>query len=215
MAAKSIDLKTLLLSVAAILAVEIGLHGIAWPAGIPPLAMIGAARVLEGLLLLTLIQVSCPRGVAVIGLRAGTVATGLKKGLAWSAGFGLLVLLAAVILYLSSGINAFAFMKGGLPTAKGGIWLFLFIGGVVSPITEEIVFRGVLYGYLRRWGILTAVVGSTLLFVLAHSIKGAFPLTQVAGGIVFAVAYEREKNLLVPMVIHMLGNLAIFTITLL
>ena len=85
---------------------------------------------------------------------------------------------------------------------------------MVSPITEEIVFRGVLYGYLRRWGILAAIIGSTVLFVLAHSIQGVFPLTQVVGGIVFAVAYEREHNLLVPMVIHILGNLAIFTVTL-
>jgi membrane protease YdiL (CAAX protease family) len=32
---------------------------------------------------------------------------------------------------------------------------------------------------------------------------------------VFAVAYERERNLVVPIVIHILGNLAIFTMTLL
>ena len=91
--------------------------------------------------------------------------------------------------------------------------MFLLIGGVVSPITEEIVFRGILYGYLRQWGMLTAIFGSTVLFVLAHSIQGVFPLTQIVGGIVFAVAYERERNLLVPIVIHILGNLAIFSIT--
>jgi membrane protease YdiL (CAAX protease family) len=214
MAAKIIDLKTVLLSAAVILAVEFGLHWVVWPAGIPPVALIGAARVLEGLLLLTLIQVSCPRGVAAIGLESKSVPVGLKKGLIWSAGFGLLVLLIAGVLYLSSGINAFEFMRGGPPAAKGGLWLFLFIGGVVSPITEEIVFRGILYGYLRQWGILAAVIGSTLLFVLAHSIQGAFPLTQVVGGLVFAVAYEKEQNLVVPVVIHILGNLAIFAVTL-
>jgi membrane protease YdiL (CAAX protease family) len=32
------------------------------------------------------------------------------------------------------------------------------------------------------------------------------------GGILFAVSYEVEKNLLVPITIHSLGNLAIFTI---
>jgi membrane protease YdiL (CAAX protease family) len=30
---------------------------------------------------------------------------------------------------------------------------------------------------------------------------------------VFAVSYEREKSLLVPITIHCLGNLAIFSIT--
>ncbi|MBW2341949.1 MAG: CPBP family intramembrane metalloprotease [Deltaproteobacteria bacterium] len=36
------------------------------------------------------------------------------------------------------------------------------------------------------------------------------PLPQVVGGIVFAVAYEIEGSLMVPITIHVLGNLAIF-----
>jgi membrane protease YdiL (CAAX protease family) len=34
------------------------------------------------------------------------------------------------------------------------------------------------------------------------------------GGVVFALAYEKEKNLLVPIVIHISGNLAIFALSL-
>ncbi len=214
MAAKIINLKTLLLSAGVILAVELGLHWVAWPKNISSLALLGIARILEGLILLATVQLFCPRGTAAIGLRFRNFSNGLKKGIVWSAGFGILVLLVSIILYLTSGINAFEFMQGGRPTAKGGIWLFLIIGGVVSPITEEIVFRGVLYGYLRQWGVLAAIIGSTVAFVLAHSTQGAFPLTQAVGGIVFAVAYEKERNLLVPVVIHILGNLAIFSITL-
>jgi membrane protease YdiL (CAAX protease family) len=33
------------------------------------------------------------------------------------------------------------------------------------------------------------------------------------GGIVFAIAYEKEKNLMVPITIHCLGNLAIFSLS--
>jgi hypothetical protein len=40
------------------------------------------------------------------------------------------------------------------------------------------------------------------------------PLAQVVGGIVFAVAYEIEGSLMVPITIHVLGNLAIFTLSL-
>jgi hypothetical protein len=43
----------------------------------------------------------------------------------------------------------------------------------------------------------------------------ALPITQLIGGILFAVAYEIEKNLLVPITIHCLGNLAIFILSLL
>jgi membrane protease YdiL (CAAX protease family) len=150
--------------------------------------------------------------MAAVGLQRRRLVTGLKKGLLWSACFGVIVLLVAITLYVSAGINVFDYLQGR-PAAKRGLWLFLLIGGVISPITEEIVFRGVLYGYLRRWGMLAATIGSTVFFVLAHSIQGAFPITQIVGGLVFAVAYERERNLLVPIVIHMLGNLAIFTVT--
>jgi membrane protease YdiL (CAAX protease family) len=41
----------------------------------------------------------------------------------------------------------------------------------------------------------------------------AIPITQLIGGILFAVAYEIEKNLLVPITIHFMGNLAIFTLS--
>jgi hypothetical protein len=44
---------------------------------------------------------------------------------------------------------------------------------------------------------------------------GFIPITQLVGGIVFALAYEKEKNLMAPITIHCLGNLAIFSIGLL
>ncbi len=81
---------------------------------------------------------------------------------------------------------------------------------LIGPIAEEIFFRGILYGFFRRWGAPTAIVLSTLLFVLPHTSGSIIPVTQLIGGILFAVAYEVEKNLLVPMLIHCLGNLAIF-----
>lgn len=213
MASKIIDLKTLTSSAAVILAVELGLHWAAWPKNISPLMLIGAARVLEGLSLLVLLKLLTEQGTASIGLRADSFTAGVKKGLIWSAGFGLLVLVAAMVLHLAAGVNAFELLQGGQPAARNRIWLLFLIGGIISPVTEEIFFRGILYGSLRKWGMLTAITGSTVLFVLAHAIQGTFPLTQVVGGLLFAVAYERERNLMVPIVIHMLGNLAIFTLT--
>ena len=53
---------------------------------------------------------------------------------------------------------------------------------------------------------------STVLFVLPHLGGTVLPFTQIIGGLVFAVVYEKEKNLLVPITIHCLGNMAIFGI---
>jgi membrane protease YdiL (CAAX protease family) len=88
--------------------------------------------------------------------------------------------------------------------------LFL-VGGLVGPVTEELFFRGILYGYFRRWGFFPALFVSTLFFVLLHPIK-ALAVTQTVGGVLFAAAYEIEGNLLVPITIHVLGNLAIFSL---
>ena len=86
------------------------------------------------------------------------------------------------------------------------------MGGIVAPVTEEIVFRGVIFGYLRRWGLPAAVLVSTALFAALH--LPAVPATQIVGGMVFAVAYHTGKSLMVPIVIHVLGNLAIFSLSL-
>jgi len=42
---------------------------------------------------------------------------------------------------------------------------------------------------------------------------GAAPFFQGAGGLIFAVSYEREKSLVTPIMIHAGGNLAMFVLT--
>jgi membrane protease YdiL (CAAX protease family) len=53
-------------------------------------------------------------------------------------------------------------------------------------------------------------LGSSIIFLLAHFSNGGIAVTQAVGGLVFAFAYEMEKNIIVPVVIHVLGNLALF-----
>jgi hypothetical protein len=84
----------------------------------------------------------------------------------------------------------------------------------VAPIAEEVFFRGILYGFLRRWGVLLALILTTAIFVLAHPVFPGIPVTQMVGGIIFALAYEIEGNLMAPITIHVLGNMAIFTLSL-
>jgi hypothetical protein len=136
--------------------------------------------------------------------------SGFKKGLIWSACFGIAAIVLFVLLYLT-GINALRMLYSPLPHPKLLVLLYLLVGGVIGPVAEEIFFRGILYGFFRQWGVYTAVALSTLLFVLPHLTGGNLPFTQIVGGVVFAIAYEREQSLLVPITIHCLGNLAIFS----
>jgi membrane protease YdiL (CAAX protease family) len=102
-----------------------------------------------------------------------------------------------------------------LPRRQSDILIFFLVGGIVAPVAEEVFFRGILYGFFRRWGVVVALVLSTAFFVLPHLGSHGLPITQIVGGVLFAIAYEIEGNLMTPITIHSLGNLAIFTISLL
>jgi len=213
MAAKTIEIRILILSLAALLATEVAVRVVLSKAAYSPLLILGVARVVETLLFLLIVS-SRGKGISSIGLGRDRTVAGLKKGLIWSALFGLCAFLGFVVLSAAHIKDPLRLIKTYLPPGAHGIVLLFVVGGVVSPIAEEVFFRGILYGFLRRWGVLVAVVGSTVIFVLVHPIISGIRLTQIVGGFVFAVAYEVEGNLMVPITIHALGNLAIFSLSL-
>jgi len=212
METNQIETKTLIIALAAIVSIEWATSVIIPKAISYPMIILGAARLLE-IILICLIVLIWGKGVSSIGLDRFKIVFGLKKGLIWSAGFAMAASFAFVVL-LVAGINALTLIKAHLPTRPGEILLFFFIGGIVGPVAEELFFRGILYGFFRRWGVIAALVLSTLIFVLIHPISHGVPVTQVVGGIVFALAYEVEGSLMVPVTIHSLGNMAIFTLSL-
>jgi len=211
MEAKKIALKTLVASIAAVLISEIFFRPIITAVFISPLPGLGFTRILE-IILLILIVIQLEKSVGAIGLAPEKLSAGIKKGIIWSACFGIAAGILILVLY-AVGINALGLLFTPLPYSKMLVLIYFVVGGAIGPVAEEIFFRGILYGFFRQWGVYAAVTLSTSLFVLPHLTGGSLPFTQLVGGIVFAVAYERENNLLVPITIHCLGNLAIFSIT--
>lgn len=212
MEAKEISIRTLILCLAAVLVVELGMRMVTAKPVNNPMLILGGARLLE-ILLIILIVLTWGKGLPSIGLARSEMISGLKMGLLWSAGFGALASVASVGLFFF-GINPLTFIKARLPTQTGDLILFLIVGGTFGPVAEELFFRGVLYGFLRRWGVIVAVVLSTLIFVLCHPIGHGIPVTRLVGGLLFALAYEFGGSLIVPITIHALGNLTIFTVSL-
>ena len=212
MEAKKIQIKTLFLCLAAVLAVELGTRVVTSTPIYHPMLILGGARLLE-ILLIVLIVVTWGKGLSSIGLARSEMVSGLKKGLIWSAGFGAITSVVCIGLFAAS-INPLTFIGARLPTQTNDLILFFIVGGMLGPVAEELFFRGILYGFLRRWGVIVALVFSTLIFVLCHPINSGIPVTRLLGGILFAVAYEISGSLIVPITIHALGNLAIFTLSL-
>jgi membrane protease YdiL (CAAX protease family) len=212
MEAKEIEVRTLFLCICAVIAVELSTWVVTSKSVYHPLLILATARLLQ-VLLIILIVVTWGKGLSSIGLARSEMVSGLKKGLLWSVGFGALATMACVGLF-AAGINPLTLIRARLPTQTSDLILFFIVGGMVGPVAEELLFRGILYGFLRRWGVIVALVLSTLIFVLCHPVSHGIPVTRLLGGIVFAVAYEIGGSLIVPITIHALGNLAIFTLSL-
>lgn len=87
--------------------------------------------------------------------------------------------------------------------------LLLIAACLLAPIAEEIIFRGVLYTYLRRWGFVVALIASSLVFGVFHGFGILFFTTSTAGAL-FALAYERSGSLWPVVAAHATMNAAMF-----
>lgn len=93
------------------------------------------------------------------------------------------------------------------------IWLGILLYGVVSPMVEETVFRGVIYNRMKKfYGIFKAAFFSALLFGIFHGNLPQF-LYGTAMGILMAVCYECAGCFAAPVLVHMSANIFIFLIS--
>jgi membrane protease YdiL (CAAX protease family) len=93
---------------------------------------------------------------------------------------------------------------------KGGSLLFrallTFVAVITAPLTEELIFRGFLYGVVKRgtdrW---FAAVFTALIFAVVHGHVGSAPQLFVLG-LSLAICYELSGCLLVPIFMHAMFN---------
>lgn len=106
----------------------------------------------------------------------------------------------------SDGDELVTFLCGKISTADT-VWTVV-LAVVVAPLTEELVFRGYLYGVIKKYGGQVAgMLTSALLFAAVHHNLPAMPaLAILAVGL--TLAYEITGSLWAPIVMHMLFNLA-------
>lgn len=92
--------------------------------------------------------------------------------------------------------------------------VFAVFAVVVAPITEEFLFRGLIFRSIRdRHGVAIGALVSAMLFGAIHYVPGPWPdalalqITMVVTGFGLALVYERRKTLLSPIVGHAAFNL--------
>ena len=100
------------------------------------------------------------------------------------------------------------------------IVLVYLVACVAAPITEEIMFRGVLYRYLREfsraYGLILSIIFSMLissfLFAAIHPQGLSFIPVLGALAVAFCIGREWRGSLVAPMVAHGLSNGVVMTL---
>ncbi len=212
MVSSPIKISTLATALAVTLATEfLGWRFFEW-VQLPPLAAVGLVRLIQAAAIVWIVRLQ-EHGMDTMGWAPADWLNGLRKGMVWSLIFAAAAGIGLAAMHLAGG-NPLRMVRSPLPSVGWELGLFFLVGGIIAPLAEEIFFRGILYTFFRRWGVVCALAVSTAIFVALHAPHG-IPFTQIIGGVVFALAYETTGNLTVPMTIHCLGNLAIFSLSLL
>ncbi|MED6180258.1 hypothetical protein PIB30_008758 [Stylosanthes scabra] len=80
------------------------------------------------------------------------------------------------------------------------------ITGVLAPLLEETLFRGLLMASMTKWvPTPVAIIISAAVFSLAHLTPGEFPQLFVLGA-ALGISYAQTRNLLTPITIHAFWN---------
>ena len=78
---------------------------------------------------------------------------------------------------------------------------------VLAPIFEEIIFRGLVFSTLRaKFGFFVSMIGSGMIFALAHGYGPMAFLTVFWSGLLWAWLYERTGSLVPGMCAHAINN---------
>lgn len=81
------------------------------------------------------------------------------------------------------------------------------LGGLLTPLGEEALFRGVLASFLFRWGAVVGVGVSAVAFALSHGINDVTPMALLVG-IATGVLYRYSGSIWPGVVVHMVYNTA-------
>jgi membrane protease YdiL (CAAX protease family) len=85
--------------------------------------------------------------------------------------------------------------------------------GFISPLSEELMFRGILYnGFKRYFKMMAALLMSSAFFSLYHG-NGVQGMYSFAISVFIVYSYEKTGNFLATVLIHMMCNLTAYIFT--
>ena len=95
-----------------------------------------------------------------------------------------------------------------LPLAAG-----LIVYGIIAPIEEELVFRGLVYGRMRKYFPAAAAIPVSALLFGAYHGNLVQLIYAFCMGCLLAWAFERYKDIKASVLVHAAANLAVYTVS--
>ena len=88
-----------------------------------------------------------------------------------------------------------------------GIATFLLLGGILAPIIEELVFRGLLYpAWAAQWGWIRSALATSALFAVLHPNM----FSQFMGSILYICVFRRTGSLRASIITHATFNVLLW-----
>jgi len=176
------------------------------PPGIP-LAALAAISAGGAVAVAAAVRVRSP---AALGLRRPSgraLLLGVGAGvLAWGLARGIIIGYVSATGDLSNPQAGFAATASASTVSLLGL---LAVGALLVPLGEEVLFRGVLFAGLRRYGLTVAVVLSAVLFGAAHGLN-VVGITAAVLGVLNALLYDRTRSIWPAVVAHAINNTIVF-----
>lgn len=168
---------------------------------------IGVQAMTELGFLLTPMAIAAQHGASTVALilaRLGLRRFRIPAALKWMG--------ALILAYLV--FNAFYVALFGEPHQEdiaegfGPVPVQVLLIVILAPISEEICFRGMLYGGLRtKLGVLPAALIGGLIFGALHALTGVTAVPPlIVFGFLLCLLYEKTGSLVPGMALHMLNN---------
>ncbi len=134
------------------------------------------------------------------------------------------IFLAAIAFLTAVGVNILFYQLGitessvrfnQVQKVQFGVqfWAGFILYGVISPIAEEAVFRGIIYNRMKRcfsYGVALAV--SSLLFGCYHG-NAVQAVYGTLLGLLIAYGYELFGDFAAPVLFHSVANISVFSMT--
>ncbi len=178
--------------------------------------------------LLILYRTFTEKPYAVLGISLDQLPLQLLMGLRWILGYFIIgnasfylisflllkvlelpAILESVIVRQRQAIRGGGVLLGIIETEFGAgfLWIPVLFLVLIGPLMEELVFRGFLYGPIRRRvGPTIAICLTAFLFMLGH---GQWAQSTFVFGLLFAYLYESTQSLVPSVLFHVLLNLRI------